>query len=188
MLDNRRYHIYSKNRRQFLKYMLGGTLSVTAIALLFPKSSQSRESELENLCSLYPLNSRCENYLPGAAALDSEKNPIQSDTLLASTQPGDRILAKGLSRDAYLIINSGPTIAEYAIKSACTHLGCAVNWDQETNQFKCPCHGSRYDAQGRVVEGPAQRSLPLFTVVVKQNQVRLVNVPPAIDPRQSVTP
>ncbi|MEH2315017.1 MAG: Rieske 2Fe-2S domain-containing protein [Nostoc sp.] len=33
----------------------------------------------------------------------------------------------------------------------------------------CPCHGSQYNSQGRVVHRPAKRSLPLITVVVKQN-------------------
>ncbi|WP_442949594.1 hypothetical protein [Nostoc sp.] len=47
----------------------------------------------------------------------------------------------------------------------------------------CPCHGSQYDSQGRVVHGLAKRSLPLITVAVKQNQVRLVDHKPAVDPR-----
>ncbi|WP_445631758.1 hypothetical protein [Nostoc sp. DSM 114167] len=42
---------------------------------------------------------------------------------------------------------------------------------------------SQYDSQGRVVRGPAKRYLPLITVVVKQNQIRLVDGKPAVDPR-----
>jgi len=62
-------------------------------------------------------------------------------------------------------------------------LGCTVKWHPDKNNFICPCHGSQYDNLGRVVHGPAKRSLPLITVVVKQNQVRLVNQKPTIDPR-----
>ncbi len=65
------------------------------------------------------------------------------------------------------------------------HLGCMVDWKSERNRFVCPCHGSEYDAMGRVEKGPAKRSLPLVTVVVKQNQIRLVDRQPGVDPRGS---
>jgi cytochrome b6-f complex iron-sulfur subunit len=174
----------NKNRRRFLKYMVSGTVGISAVGWLFSKRGQSREPELENLCSYFPKNPRCENYLPGVEALDRQGKPIHADTLLTSSKPGDRILAKGLPRNAYLVIGQGPKIAEYAISSVCAHLGCTVGWHPEQNRFICPCHGSQYDAEGRVVRGPARRSLPLLTLVVKQNQVRLVNVPLAVDPRQ----
>ena len=44
-----------------------------------------------------------------------------------------------------------------ALSATCTHLGCTVRRDGEG--FVCPCHGSRYDAEGRVIGGPAPRSL-----------------------------
>jgi len=37
----------------------------------------------------------------------------------------------------------------------CTHLGCVVPWNQAEKKFICPCHGSQYNDQGRVVRGPA---------------------------------
>jgi cytochrome b6-f complex iron-sulfur subunit len=45
----------------------------------------------------------------------------------------------------------------FAINATCTHLGCTVS--HEDGQFKCPCHGSRFDAVGQVVIGPATRAL-----------------------------
>ena len=45
-----------------------------------------------------------------------------------------------------------------ALSLACTHLGCRVRPLPEGG-FACPCHGSRYDAGGRPVEGPARRPL-----------------------------
>ncbi len=45
----------------------------------------------------------------------------------------------------------------YAISKVCTHLGCIIS--REEYGFQCPCHGSRYDADGQVVRGPAPRSL-----------------------------
>lgn len=49
----------------------------------------------------------------------------------------------------------------YAISSVCTHLGCNVRHDQKEG-FGCPCHGSAFDGLGRVVSGPAPRSLAWF--------------------------
>ncbi len=50
----------------------------------------------------------------------------------------------------------------YAISSICTHLGCIV-YSTETG-FQCPCHGSRYNADGKVVGGPAPRNLSWFEI------------------------
>ncbi len=93
------------------------------------------------------------------------------------------LTAVQLKREVYLVIEEGPEIASYAISSVCTHLRCTVNWDQAEQEFVCPCHGSRFDALGRVTRGPARRPLALVTVVVKENQVRLVDREPRENPR-----
>jgi cytochrome b6-f complex iron-sulfur subunit len=173
-----------KNRREFLKYMLGSTTASIAMGYVFPSASSSREVDIETLCSSYPENSKCKDYLPGFPALDDKGHPIAANAL-TSAVPGIPIQVKGLPDGSvdYLVINTGSEIAKYAIKPICTHLGCTVDWHEDKNRFICPCHGSGYDNLGRVIHGPAQHSLPLITVVVKQNQIRLVDRKPAIDPR-----
>ncbi len=47
----------------------------------------------------------------------------------------------------------------FAIYARCTHLGCTPNWIEAENKFKCPCHGSGYDREGRNFEGPAPRPM-----------------------------
>lgn len=44
-----------------------------------------------------------------------------------------------------------------ALDLTCTHLGCTVTATPQG--FACPCHGSRFDRDGRVVQGPAPRPL-----------------------------
>ncbi|CAH8361092.1 unnamed protein product [Eruca vesicaria subsp. sativa] len=51
------------------------------------------------------------------------------------------------------------TLATYGINEVCTHLGCVVPWNKAENKFLRSCHGSQYNAQGRVVRGPAPLSL-----------------------------
>ena len=47
----------------------------------------------------------------------------------------------------------------------CTHLGCYYKWDAGTGHFECPCHGSVFALDGKVLGGPAPR--PLDTLPVK---------------------
>lgn len=51
---------------------------------------------------------------------------------------------------------SGKVILHTAV---CSHLGCIVKWNAKEKSFDCPCHGSRYKADGSLINGPAQRGL-----------------------------
>jgi len=60
----------------------------------------------------------------------------------------------------------------YALKAVCPHLGCQPRWDQE--KFACPCHGSFFDRTGKVLQGPALRSLERFHIfATPQGQIGL---------------
>ncbi|WP_411273630.1 FAD-dependent oxidoreductase [Daejeonella sp.] len=47
----------------------------------------------------------------------------------------------------------------HALNPVCTHAACIVNWNAEEKSWDCPCHGARYDIEGRVLNGPAERDL-----------------------------
>ena len=52
----------------------------------------------------------------------------------------------------------------HVISAVCTHLGCTVQMRGE--EFDCPCHGSRFTSEGRIIGGPAPRPLQWFNVEV----------------------
>jgi nitrite reductase/ring-hydroxylating ferredoxin subunit len=49
-----------------------------------------------------------------------------------------------------------------ALGLTCTHLGCTL--ENDIDGFSCPCHGSRFDEEGRVTHGPAVKRLPALRV------------------------
>jgi cytochrome b6-f complex iron-sulfur subunit len=51
-----------------------------------------------------------------------------------------------------------------ALYRKCVHLGCVVPWNEQEDQFHCPCHGSLYNRKGEVLGGPAPRPLDIFPI------------------------
>jgi nucleotide-binding universal stress UspA family protein/nitrite reductase/ring-hydroxylating ferredoxin subunit len=49
--------------------------------------------------------------------------------------------------------------AVHQVSARCAHMGCIVGWNPDDRTWDCPCHGSRYDAFGAVIHGPATRGL-----------------------------
>jgi glycine/D-amino acid oxidase-like deaminating enzyme/nitrite reductase/ring-hydroxylating ferredoxin subunit len=47
----------------------------------------------------------------------------------------------------------------HALSPVCTHMGCDVGWNSAERTWDCPCHGSRYGVDGRVLNGPATEAL-----------------------------
>jgi Rieske Fe-S protein len=62
------------------------------------------------------------------------------------------VLRRGLHKVAVYRDPSGRLVERSA---TCPHLGCIVDWNSTEKSWDCPCHGSRFTAEGRVVNGPA---------------------------------
>jgi Rieske Fe-S protein len=58
-----------------------------------------------------------------------------------------------------------------ALSTICPHLGCGVDWNDETQTFDCPCHGSVFDRAGRRMSGPSPRDLDELDVVTTDDEI-----------------
>jgi glycine/D-amino acid oxidase-like deaminating enzyme/nitrite reductase/ring-hydroxylating ferredoxin subunit len=69
---------------------------------------------------------------------------------------GGAILRDGLKKVAVYRDDKG---ALHRFTAICPHLGCVVHWNGGEKSWDCPCHGSRFDRMGKVVNGPANVDL-----------------------------
>jgi Rieske Fe-S protein len=94
----------------------------------------------------------------------------------------DELPKKGVKRVALSYENKGRKIHTkafivmsksglFALSPVCTHLGCLVNWDYNKKEFICPCHGGKYDMEGKVRGGPPPAPLNRLPLEVRDEKV-----------------
>lgn len=85
-----------------------------------------------------------------------------------------KVLPKGASDPIYVLSLGNRQFA--AVSPICTHLGCTVEIEQ--SRLVCPCHGSTYDREGRVVRGPAEQALTRYRAAVTSDDVLVIDLQP----------
>lgn len=76
------------------------------------------------------------------------ENPLEEPL-----RPNRSVMHKQLWR------NLGATLADFVTPTVkrCPHLGCALKWNPQEHSWDCPCHGSRFDEDGKLLDTPAQK-------------------------------
>ena len=72
------------------------------------------------------------------------------------------------------------------LSANCSHLGGIVRWNSAEKSWDCPCHGSRFDCEGRVLEGPAVSDLK--PVDIPRTRRPIPNSPTRVNPSVSISP
>ena len=52
----------------------------------------------------------------------------------------------------------------FAVKPYCSHLGCELSWNNLEKTWDCPCHGSRYDYKGNLLNEPSKKGLEIVNL------------------------
>lgn len=114
--------------------------------------------------TIYPLV----RYLsPSSKAGGGKKSSINIP--LADVSIGDSRFFKFKGKPAILIRQSDKEVV--ALSAVCTHLGCIIKYTPTDQLLKCPCHGAKFDSNGKVLGGPAPSPLQAFTATIDGNQI-----------------
>lgn len=122
------------------------------------------------------------NYLPAAMAITygtksksqpPSENWQQVGTVEELAQTG-QLLKEESPVGSILIVAPSETEDLIAVDPTCPHMGCIVEWESEAEMFVCPCHGSKFTADGELIEGLAVEPLQQYTAKIESDLI-LVN-------------
>ena len=128
------------------------------------KLSQSRRKFITTLTLLLASGGLLLRYL---IPRTSGKRQVLASAAAADVPQGGALLFRN-ERLALFRDDSG----FYALSLICSHLGCTVTVTEDS--LSCPCHGSRFDRQGKVLTGPADKSLARMKVEERGGRVEVI--------------
>jgi isorenieratene synthase len=80
---------------------------------------------------------------------------------------------KAIQTEIGLVFVKRDAAGVVALSAACSHMGCPVGLNREGSGFLCPCHGGRYDGDGRPTGGPPKRPLVALEAIIEGDEVAL---------------
>ena len=109
---------------------------------------------------------------PGGVNFSSARKERVVNAGPASQYLNDGVYAR--YRDlGFFLVRRGANL--FALSAICTHRKCKLDAEADKT-FYCPCHGSTFDVDGKVTEGPARRDLPIFEISTDENGNLLVKI------------
>jgi len=154
-----KYHSPNLDRRSFVKIVTAFLGSVMAAMVGLPMiqyfiSPALNKSVSDDWISLGPL----------------EKYPLDIPTQFAFTI--SRINGWEKSSQSYGVFVLRKTDKDVVVFSdVCTHLSCRVAWDEENEEYFCPCHAASFDKNGEVISGPPPRPLDRYEIKLEEGQL-----------------
>lgn len=109
------------------------------------------DASRHSLSGIGELASNAARFVRELATDHSHKSPHQS----ARAREGEIVDVDGRATGLY---ESGGELK--GVSAVCTHMGCLVGWNPVDRTWDCPCHGSRFAAEGGILHGPAIQPLP----------------------------
>jgi cytochrome b6-f complex iron-sulfur subunit len=117
------------------------------------------------------------------AATSSRLNPAKSTALaradgfvvigkIADLDKTGKILADNSPLGPILVVrNPAKSKTLTAVNPTCSHRGCKLNWQKDDRELTCPCHGAKFDASGKALEGPTTKHLQTYTAKIQGDDI-----------------
>ena len=160
-------------RRSFLAYS-----SISWLTICFPTI----------LAACDPSKATAQSDLPSTGDKDIPKPATQTKpgvfTVVGSVSDLDK---NGYLQTKAVAVLRNPTNSQQliAVNPKCTHQGCDVKWVAGEKKYTCPCHGSNFDANGEVLNGPATKPLAAYPAKIVGSQVLVEILAPPVKPIQN---
>jgi menaquinol-cytochrome c reductase iron-sulfur subunit len=160
IIDTSDAELYGSTRRAFhlaAVYVLGALIALamaipTVLYLLVPPKPRKQSGWLDagDVSQLTPGVPVALNFQQ--STLDGWKLQTEKKTAWVVKEADNKIVAFG---------------------PQCTHLACAYHWEMDAGKFVCPCHGSVFSIDGKVLEGPAARPLDRYATRIENNRLQI---------------
>lgn len=152
--------VYSTTRRAFhltVIYMLGAIMTLamaipTVIYLLVPPRARKRSAWID-------------------AGDISQLKPGEPIELSFQQNSIDGWKVESVKKTAWVVKEANNSVVAFGPQ--CTHLACAYHWEAAATKFVCPCHGSEFALDGKVLAGPAPRPLDRYVTKIENNRLQL---------------
>jgi len=147
------------DRKGFVKIVTSALGSIMAAIVGIPMigyfiSPATKKSSGDDWIALGSL----ENYPPGS--------PTMFNFNLTKVNGWER---SSKSYGVFVLRSEGGEVEVFS--DVCTHLSCRVNWNEDTQEFACPCHAAFFDKDGAVISGPPPRPLDRYEIKLEENQL-----------------
>lgn len=113
----------------------------------------------------------CSTTPPGSVSSAPETRLVNAG---AVSKYADNGVYTRFRNQGFFVIRQGVKLV--ALSAVCTHKKCKLIAEPD-HSFYCPCHGSTFDPNGQVTEGPAKRDLPVLETFIDENGDLLVRLP-----------
>jgi cytochrome b6-f complex iron-sulfur subunit len=107
-----------------------------------------------------------------SSTMPKRADGFQSVGTVAELNQKGQLLNKQFAGGSVLVVSNPAnpkTIA--AVNPICTHKGCTVEWKAGKKAFVCPCHKAEFSLDGKVLQGPAKKSLSTYNAKIEGDSV-----------------
>lgn len=97
--------------------------------------------------------------------------PNEPKRIFFSQMVKDAFMVEPSTSEVWVVKHSDSNVTVFS--PICPHLGCSYNWQPTLDEFVCPCHGSIFSMDGRVLGGPAPRGLDTLPIKIENGKLYL---------------